>query len=152
MLLAEKIGPASGIKKVDALIKAIKGRNKVVFDVIKKLSFQQLGLPEYELTDSERKKVRGDEEPEPEAVTLASLEGYVKPDDISALVQGPNSSTEYDMNDKTRESIVQSLSNPDLKTAKQICTSIAHLECTRMGGSGYYAVSIMLVDKDEFSY
>ena len=50
-LLAKKIGPASGINKVDALIKAIKGRNRVVFDVIKKLSCQELGLPGIELTD-----------------------------------------------------------------------------------------------------
>ena len=50
-LLASKIGPASGINKVDALIKAIKGRNRVVLDVIRKLSCQELGLPSIELTD-----------------------------------------------------------------------------------------------------
>ena len=79
MLLAEKIGPASGIKKVDALIKAIKGRNKVVFDVIKKLTFRELGLPEYNLSDEQRREVRGDEPPEPEDTTVESLEGFSKP-------------------------------------------------------------------------
>ena len=96
--------------------------------------------------------MRGDPDPEPEAVILNSLEGYTKPAEADAITQATNSSADYQMREQTCQSIMQSLNNPDLKTAKQICTSIAHLECTRMGGSGYYAVCVMLVDSNEYVY
>ena len=50
-LLSDKIGPASGIKQVDSIIKAIKERNGRVMEVIKKMDFLELGLPTFELID-----------------------------------------------------------------------------------------------------
>ena len=48
-MLSDKIGAAAGIKGIDVIIKEVKAHSKVVFEVIKSLSFDELGLAEPQL-------------------------------------------------------------------------------------------------------
>ena len=49
LMLSDKIGAAAGIKGIDVIIKEVKAHSKVVFEVIKSLSFDELGLAEPQL-------------------------------------------------------------------------------------------------------